>query len=43
MYNGRLAQGHMAGTIQEGDLGPRLESDAARMNAERARRGLAPR
>jgi hypothetical protein len=43
MYNGRLAQGHMAGTIEESDLGPRLPSDAERMNAERARKGLPAR
>jgi hypothetical protein len=43
MYNGRLAQRHMRGTIEEKDLGPRLGSDAVRMNLERARRGLDPR
>jgi general stress protein 26 len=43
MYNGKTAQGHMAGTIEEGDLGERLESDAVRMNKERERRGLPPR
>ena len=43
MYNGKLAAGHMAGTIEEGDLGERLESDAVRMNKERERRGLPPR
>jgi general stress protein 26 len=43
MYNGELAQAHMAGTVAEADLGQRLESDAERMNRERARRGLPPR
>jgi hypothetical protein len=43
MYNGKLAQGHMTGTIEEKDLGPRLSGDKERMNAERARKGLAPR
>lgn len=43
MYNGRTAGMHMAGTIADEDLGPRLESDQERMNRERARRGLAPR
>jgi nitroimidazol reductase NimA-like FMN-containing flavoprotein (pyridoxamine 5'-phosphate oxidase superfamily) len=40
MYNARTANAHMAGRIEEGDLGPRLASDAVRMNEERARRGL---
>lgn len=43
MYNGRKANAHMAGTIEEKDLGARQSSDAQRMNAERARRGLPPR
>ena len=43
MYNGKTAGAHMAGTIAEEDLGPRLESDNDRMNRERARRGLPPR
>jgi len=42
-YNARLAAAHMAGTIEEGKLGARHSSDAERMNAERARRGLGPR
>jgi hypothetical protein len=33
----------MTGTIEEKDLGPRLSGDKERMNAERARKGLAPR
>ena len=43
MYNGKTASGHMAGTVDESELGERLESDKERMNAERARRGLDPR
>ena len=43
MYNGRTAGAHMAGTIEEKDLGARLSGDAERMNKERARKGLAPR
>jgi hypothetical protein len=43
MYNARTAGAHMAGTIEEKDLGPRLGSDAERMNRERARLGLKPR
>jgi general stress protein 26 len=43
MYNAKLAQRHMQGTIGEADLGPRLSSDSERMNRERARRGLPPR
>jgi general stress protein 26 len=43
MYNSTLAARHMAGTVTEEELGSRLESDTRRMNAERARRGLAPR
>ena len=40
MYNGGKADRHVAGTISEEELGERLSSDAVRMNAERARRGL---
>ena len=43
MYNSRMADRHVAGTISEEDLGERLQSDGVRMNAERARRGLEPR
>lgn len=43
MYNARTAGAHMTGRIEESDLGPRLPSDAVRMNEERARRGLPPR
>ncbi|MDE0885440.1 MAG: hypothetical protein OSB70_07905 [Myxococcota bacterium] len=43
MYNSRNADRHVAGTIQEEELGERLPGDAVRMNAERERRGLEPR
>jgi general stress protein 26 len=43
MYNARLANRHLAGVVEEEDLGARLEGDAVRMNEERRRRGLAPR
>jgi len=43
MYNSGLAHRHMQGTVTEEELGQRLESDAIRMNEERARRGLPPR
>jgi len=43
LYNSRTAVAHMVGTVDEKDLGPRLRSDAERMNRERARRGLEPR
>lgn len=43
MYNSALAGRHMAGTVSEEELGERLESDAERMNRERAKRGLQPR
>lgn len=43
MYNGGLANRHMAGTVSDNELGERLEGDAERMNRERARRGLEPR
>jgi len=43
MYNGRMANRHVAGTVSEDELGERLESDGVRMNAERKRRGLDPR
>jgi general stress protein 26 len=43
MYNGKSAGAHMAGTIEEKDLGARLSADAERMNKERARIGLKPR
>ena len=42
MYNAGTANRHMLGTIEEEELGPRLESDAVRMNKLRARRGLDP-
>ena len=43
MYNGGMAGRHMAGTIEEEELGERLESDAKRMNAERKAKGLEER
>lgn len=43
MYNGGLANRHIAGTVEEGELGERLSSDAKRMNEERKERGLKPR
>lgn len=43
MYNAGKAGQHMAGTLEEDELGERLQSDADRMNKERARRGLKPR
>jgi general stress protein 26 len=43
MYNGKTAGAHMAGSADEKDLGPRLPSDAERMNKERARKGLPER
>lgn len=43
MYNSALAARHMAGVVDETELGERLESDAVRMNQERAKRGLADR
>ncbi len=42
MYNAGMANRHMAGTISEEELGPRLESDAVRMNRLRRKRGLDP-
>lgn len=43
MYNAGLANRHMAGTVEENELGERLESDRDRMNRERESRGLPPR
>jgi hypothetical protein len=43
MYNAGLADRHMAGTVEESELGERLESDRVRMNREREERGLPPR
>jgi general stress protein 26 len=43
MYNSMLANRHMAGTVADAELGPRLSSDAVRMNRERQSRGLPPR
>ena len=43
MYDAGKAGRHMAGTIDESELGERLEADAQRMNRLREQRGLAPR
>lgn len=43
MYNAMLANRHMAGTVDEAELGERLDSDSVRMNRLRAERGLDPR
>ncbi len=43
MYNAGLAERHMAGQVDESELGERLESDKVRMNKERERKGLPPR
>ena len=42
MYNAGMANRHMFGTIEEEELGERLDSDAVRMNKLRAERGLDP-
>lgn len=41
-YNASLAERHMAGTVEESELAPPLESDTKRMDRERAARGLPP-
>jgi general stress protein 26 len=43
MYNARLAERHIEGSVDESELGERLESDRDRMNRERESRGLPPR
>ena len=43
MYHAGKAGAHMAGTISEDELGPRMSSDAERMNREREKKGLPPR
>ena len=43
MYNAGTANRHLAGQIEESELGERLSSDAERMNKERAKQGLDPR
>lgn len=43
MYNAGLAERHMAGAVEESELGERLESDKVRMGKEREKRGLDPR
>lgn len=43
MYNANTANKHIEGTASEDELGERLSSDANRMNAERAKKGLEDR
>ena len=43
MYNSGTAGRHMAGTIEEDELGERLEADRVRMNKLRTERGLEER
>ncbi len=43
MYSSDRANRHIAGSIDESELGERLDVDRERMNEERKRRGLAPR
>jgi hypothetical protein len=43
MYNGTKAGKHMAGAIDESELGEPLAVDKERMNKARAAKGLAPR
>ena len=43
MYNSKTAGQHMAGTIDESELGERLSGDARRMNKVRKEKGLPPR
>lgn len=43
MYNGGLAARHMAGTVDESELGERLSGDAILLKRETERRGLPPR
>lgn len=40
MYNAGLAERHIAGTVEESELGERLESDTTRMSRELEARGL---
>jgi hypothetical protein len=42
-FDGEKSERDFAGELSEEERTPRLESDAVRMNAERARRGLPPR
>ena len=43
MYNGGLAGRHMAGAVDESELGEPLDVDKTRMNKLRAEKGLEPR
>jgi hypothetical protein len=40
MYNAGLAERHMAGTVDDTELGERLASDTARIDQERKARAL---
>lgn len=42
MFNAGLAERHIAGTVEESELAPPLESDTTRLSRERARRGITP-
>ena len=42
-YNAKLAERHMAGTVDESELSAPMEGDTVRLNRERAKRGLPPR
>ena len=43
MYNAGLAERHIAGQVEESELGERLESDTTRMQRERDKQGLPER
>ncbi|MEM0955712.1 MAG: hypothetical protein AAGI24_16340 [Pseudomonadota bacterium] len=43
MYNAGLAERHIAGQVEESELGERLESDTERMQRERDKQGLPQR
>jgi nitroimidazol reductase NimA-like FMN-containing flavoprotein (pyridoxamine 5'-phosphate oxidase superfamily) len=43
MYNAGTANRHIAGQVDESELGERLSSDAERMNKVREKKGLEPR
>lgn len=43
MYNSKSAGAHIAGAVDEADLGERLPGDVERMNKLRAEKGLPPR
>ena len=43
MYNGRLSARHLAGTVDESELGERLSGDVTLLKRETERRGLPDR